>query len=55
MISYINLLKRGILKSEKSYKHLDKIENIGVVLRPQSPELKDIFSKIEDLFFRKKY
>jgi NAD+ kinase len=41
------------LKSEKSYKHLDKIENIGVVLRPQSPELKDIFSKIEDLFLEK--
>jgi NAD+ kinase len=41
------------LKSEKSYKLLDKIENIGVVLRPQSPELKDIFSKIEDLFLKK--
>ena len=41
------------MKSEKSYKHLDKIENIGVVLRPQSPELKDIFSKIEDLFLKK--
>lgn len=41
------------MKSEKSYKHLDKIENIGVVLRPQSPELKDIFSKIEDLFLEK--
>ncbi len=41
------------MKSEKSYKLLDKIENIGVVLRPQSPELKDIFSKIEDLFLKK--
>lgn len=41
------------MKSEKSYNHLDKIENIGVVLRPQSPELKDIFSKIEDLFLEK--
>lgn len=40
------------MKSEKSYKLLDKIENIGVVLRPQSPELKDIFSKIEDLFLK---
>ena len=41
------------MKSEKSYKHLDKIENIGVVLRPQSPELKEIFSKIENLFLKK--
>lgn len=41
------------MKSEKSFKHLDKIENIGVVLRPQSPELRDIFFKIENLFLEK--
>lgn len=41
------------MRSEKSYKQLEKIENIGVVLRPQSPELKEIFLKIKELFFNK--
>ncbi|QKF72555.1 inorganic polyphosphate/ATP-NAD kinase [Aliarcobacter faecis] len=41
------------MRLEKSCKHLDKIENIGVVLRPHSPDLKDIFFKIEKLFLEK--
>lgn len=41
------------MRLEKSYKHLEKIENIGVVLRPQSPELKDVFMQIKALFLQK--
>lgn len=41
------------MRLEKSCKLLDKVENIGVVLRPQSPELKEIFLKIEELFLEK--
>ncbi|RXI27973.1 NAD(+)/NADH kinase [Aliarcobacter trophiarum] len=38
------------MRLEESYKHLEKIENIGVVLRPQSPNLKEAYLKIERLF-----
>ncbi|MGJ0315816.1 NAD(+)/NADH kinase [Aliarcobacter cryaerophilus] len=41
------------MRLERSCKHLDKIENIGVVLKPQSPELKDDYLKIERLFLEK--
>lgn len=40
------------MRLEESYKHLEKIENIGVVLRPQSPNLKEAYLKIEELFKR---
>jgi len=41
------------LRLEKSCEHLKKIENIGVVLKPNSPELKDAFLKVEKLFLDK--
>jgi NAD+ kinase len=41
------------LRLERSCKHLDKIENIGVILRPQSPELKNVYFKIEAMFLEK--
>ncbi|MDX4050627.1 NAD(+)/NADH kinase [Aliarcobacter skirrowii] len=41
------------MRLEKSCEHLKKIENIGVVLKPNSPELKDAFLKIEKLFLDK--
>jgi len=39
---------------KESYKKLEKIEKVGVVLRPQSPELKEVYEKIEALFLQKK-
>jgi NAD+ kinase len=41
------------LRLEKSCEHLKKIENIGVVLKPNSPELKDAFLKVEKIFLDK--
>ena len=41
------------MRLERSCKHLDKIENIGVILRPQSPELKNVYFKIEAMFLEK--
>ncbi|MDX4063513.1 NAD(+)/NADH kinase [Aliarcobacter skirrowii] len=41
------------MRLEKSCEHLKKIENIGVVLKPNSPELKDAFLKVEKLFLDK--
>ncbi|QKF59987.1 NAD(+)/NADH kinase [Aliarcobacter lanthieri] len=41
------------MRLEKSCKRLDKIEKIGVVLRPESPELKEVYEKIEELFLKK--
>jgi len=41
------------LRLEKSCEHLKKIENIGVVLKPNSPELKDAFLRVEKLFLDK--
>lgn len=41
------------MRLEKSCKHLEKIESIGVVLRPQSPNLKEAYLKIEKLFKKK--
>ncbi|WP_418179695.1 NAD(+)/NADH kinase [Aliarcobacter lanthieri] len=41
------------MRLEKSCKRLDKIEKIGVVLRPESPELKEVYEKIEELFLQK--
>lgn len=38
------------MRLEKSCKQLEKIENIGIVLRPQSPELKETFFEIKELF-----
>lgn len=41
------------MRLEKSCEHLKKIENIGVVLKPNSPELKDAFLRVEKLFLDK--
>ncbi|WP_418181034.1 NAD(+)/NADH kinase [Aliarcobacter lanthieri] len=41
------------MRLEKSCKRLDKIEKIGVLLRPESPELKEVYEKIEELFLQK--
>ncbi|RBQ25999.1 MULTISPECIES: NAD(+)/NADH kinase [Arcobacteraceae] len=41
------------MRLEKSCKRLDKIEKIGVVLRPESPELKEVYKEIEELFLQK--
>ncbi|WP_418186157.1 NAD(+)/NADH kinase [Aliarcobacter vitoriensis] len=41
------------MRLEKNYKKLEKIEKIGIVLRPESPELKDVYEKIEVLFLQK--
>jgi len=41
------------LRLEKSCKLLDKIYNIGIVLRPDSPELKKVYEKIKELFAHK--
>ena len=41
------------MRLEKSCEHLKKIENIGVVLKPNSPELKDAFLKVEKIFLDK--
>ncbi|RBQ31374.1 NAD(+) kinase [Arcobacter sp. FW59] len=41
------------MRLEKNYKKLEKIEKIGIVLRPESPELKDVYEKIEALFLQK--
>ncbi|RXJ95316.1 NAD(+) kinase [Arcobacter sp. AHV-9/2010] len=41
------------MRLEKSCEHLKKIENIGVVLKPNSPELKDAFLKVQKLFLDK--
>lgn len=41
------------MRLEKSCEHLKKIENIGVVLKPNSPELKDAFLRVEKLFLEK--
>ncbi len=40
------------MRLEKSCKHLEKIEKIGVILRPQSPELKDVFFVIQKEFLK---
>jgi len=39
---------------KESYKKLEKIKKVGVILRPQSPELKEVYEKIEVLFLQKK-
>ncbi|OCL84465.1 NAD(+)/NADH kinase [Arcobacter porcinus] len=38
------------MRVERSCKQLEKIENIGIVLKPDSPELKNIFLDIKKLF-----
>ena len=41
------------MRLDKSYKLLKKIENIGIILKPNSPELKDVYLKIKCLFENK--
>jgi NAD+ kinase len=41
------------LRLDRSYKLLKKIENIGIILKPNSPELKDAYLKIKYLFENK--
>ena len=41
------------MRLDRSYKLLKEIENIGIILRPNSPELKDAYLKIKDLFENK--
>jgi NAD+ kinase len=45
--------KRFKLRLDRSYKLLKKIENIGIILKPNSPELKDAYLKIKNLFENK--
>ncbi len=41
------------MRLDKSYKLLKEIENIGIILKPNSPELKDAYLKIKYLFENK--
>ena len=41
------------MRLDRSYKLLKKIENIGIILKPNSPELKDAYLKIKYLFENK--
>ena len=53
-IIYIKLKTKDLkLRLDKSYKLLKKIENIGIILKPNSPELKDVYLKIKCLFENK--
>lgn len=41
------------MRLEKSCKKLEKINSVGIVLKPQSPDLKESFESIESLFLKK--
>ncbi len=53
-IIYIKLKIKGLnWDLDRSYKITKKIENIGIILKPNSPELKDAYLKIKYLFENK--
>ena len=49
-IVYINLKIGIILRIEKNSELLTNIKSAGIILKPSSPELKDIYLKIKTLF-----
>ena len=49
-IVYINLKIGIILRIEKNSELLTSIKSAGIILKPSSPELKDIYLKIKTLF-----
>lgn len=42
------------MRIEKNFEHLDNVKNVGIVLRPSSPELKSTYLKIKELFENEK-
>lgn len=42
------------MRIEKNFEHLDNVKNVGIVLRPSSPELKSTYIKIKELFENEK-
>src|SRR5574344_1887301 len=53
-IIYIKLKTKDLkLLLDRNYNLIKKIENIGIILKPNSPELKDAYLKIQDLFENK--
>lgn len=38
------------MKVERKFKLLESIKSVGIILRPQSKELKDVYQKIKELF-----
>ncbi|CAM3571779.1 NAD(+)/NADH kinase [Arcobacter aquimarinus] len=42
------------MRIEKNFEQLDNVKNVGIVLRPSSPELKSTYLKIKELFENEK-
>lgn len=38
------------MRVEKNFELLKNISSVGIILRPESPELKDVYQNIKDLF-----